>query len=339
MPARLGILLLFFIAFPSFGEPDWNTLFRGVVKVVADKNPPETGAGLVVEMSPNSIRVVTASHIVEDGQGFAKRIRVYFSTDKVVSYEAHLLDRYSPQERLDLAVLEIQSSGQEHGLPRNIPMMPVRDRGALRVGEQVWTVNSDWIIVPNIVVALSFEGDPQQFQYTKGATDDGFSGGPVFDGRGRIVGLHRGRKGGAQFAEALKADSFTDALAALDYNLPNLIVGGVGEPGEKAPGSPCFDHIECMSKICVNYACAALKQRGSACSLPQECVSKICIRNQMCIDWLNRPTGSQCFDDLECTTNICLNQTCAPPKPAGSICVSSLQCQSQLCINYLCVQR
>jgi formylglycine-generating enzyme required for sulfatase activity len=136
------------------------------------------------------------------------------------------MDGYTPQEKLDLAVLEVLSKDQERALPGGIPQLPTRDRNTLQVTERVWTVDSEWTIVPNNLSALGFEGDPQQFQYTKGATDDGFSGGAVFDDDGRIVGFHRGRRGGVQCAVAVKIDAAVDVLGLLGHPAPNLVRSG-----------------------------------------------------------------------------------------------------------------
>jgi formylglycine-generating enzyme required for sulfatase activity len=101
----------------------------------------------------------------------------------------------------------------------------------LAVDERVWTVDSEWIHIPNTVVRLDHDSDTRLFEYTKVAVDDGFSGGPVFDDEGRLVGIHRGGAAGGRYAFAAKLDSAIDALAALGHNTPNLVRGGTDRLG------------------------------------------------------------------------------------------------------------
>ena len=44
-------LLLLYLALPALAAPDWNTLFRSLVKVEAEKQPRDTGAGIVISAS------------------------------------------------------------------------------------------------------------------------------------------------------------------------------------------------------------------------------------------------------------------------------------------------
>jgi S1-C subfamily serine protease len=230
MAGKKTVLLVLSMALSARGEPDWPTLSRGIVRVVARKKPPEMGLGVVIEASTDWIRVVTASHVAEDGDGFAQEFLACFVSDKNLCYKAHILGNTSRQEKLDLAVVEVEprdgDTGAPLALPQDIPKLTVRARSGLRITERVWTfgiVHGAWPIpVSNTVGALSFDGDPQQLLYSKGSTDDGFSGGPIFDDDGRIVGIHRGRQGDVQFSVAVKAESAMDVLTALGHRTPNL---------------------------------------------------------------------------------------------------------------------
>ena len=220
-------LLPLCVAFPLLGAPDWNTLLRSLVKVEAEKQPKDTGAGIVISASADSIRVLTAAHVVAKATG----LKVYFYLDRGGAYTAHLLPGNSDPDMLDLAVLEVRPEGRV--LPGNIPQLALRERNTLQITEHVWTVDSGWRIVPNNVTALDHDFNTQKFEYTRGATNDGFSGGAVFDDDGGLVGIHDEGAAGGQYAVAVKLDSAVEVLAALGHNAPNLARGGtvVSSPG------------------------------------------------------------------------------------------------------------
>jgi formylglycine-generating enzyme required for sulfatase activity len=223
-----------FIAFPLLAAPDWNTLLRSLVKVEAEKQPKDTGAGIIISASADSIRILTAAHVVAK----ATTLKVYFYSDRAVAYTAHLLPGNSDPEMLDLAVLEVRPEGR--ALPGNIPQLVARERNTLQVTEQIWTVDSGWIPVPNNVTKLDHDFDTQRFEYTRGATNDGFSGGAVFDDEGRLVGIHDEGAAGGQYAVAVKFAAAVAALAALGHNTPNLVpavsANGMGRGNTETPG-------------------------------------------------------------------------------------------------------
>jgi formylglycine-generating enzyme required for sulfatase activity len=116
----------------------------------------------------------------------------------------------------------------------------MRDRNTLAVDERIWTIDSEWLHIQNTVVRLAHESDTRLFEYTKVTVDDGFSGGPVLDDDGRLVGIHRGGGAGGRYAVAAKLDSAIDALAALGHNTPNLVRAGTVAPttGIVSPAPP-----------------------------------------------------------------------------------------------------
>jgi formylglycine-generating enzyme required for sulfatase activity len=197
---------------------------RSLVKIEAEKQPRDTGAGIVIFASADSIRVLTAAHVVAK----ATSLKVYFHSDRTVAYSAHLLPGNSDPDKLDLAVLEVRPEGR--ALPGNIPQLAARERNTLQITEHIWTVDSGWISVPNNVTKLDHDTDTQKFEYTRGATNDGFSGGAVFDDDGRLVGIHDEGAAGGQYAVAVKLDSAVEVLAALGHNTPNLLRAGTAAP-------------------------------------------------------------------------------------------------------------
>jgi formylglycine-generating enzyme required for sulfatase activity len=209
-------LVLLSLALPLLAAPDWNTLNRSVVKIVADKRPAsDTGAGIVIAASSDSIRILTAAHVVADATAW----KVYFYSDQAVGYAATVLPKSS--DGLDLAVLEVIPQGR--ALPSNLPQLAMRGRDTLPLDERIWTIDSEWVHIPNTVVRLDHDSDTRLFEYTKVAVDDGFSGGAVFDEDGRLAGIHRGGGAGGRYAVAARLDAVIDALAALGHNTPNLV--------------------------------------------------------------------------------------------------------------------
>ena len=211
-------LLLLCVAFPLLGAPDWNTLFGSLVKVEAEKRPMDTGAGIVIFASADSIRVLTAAHVVAK----ATSLKVYFYSDQTIAYPATVLPKSS--DDLDLAVLEVLRP-QVRPLPGNIPRLAARGRDTLQLRDHIWTVDSGWITVPNTVTALHHDNNTQEFEYTKGAIAEGFSGGAVFDDDGRLVGIHDKGASEGQYAVAVKLGSAVEVLDILGHRTPNLVWG------------------------------------------------------------------------------------------------------------------
>jgi hypothetical protein len=104
----------------------------------------------------------------------------------------------------------------------------------LPLDERIWTIDSEWVHIQNTIVRLDHDADTRMFEYTKVAIADGFSGGPVFDDDGRLVGIHREGAAGGRYAVAVKFDSAIEVLAVLGYNTPNLIPRAAGAPKPRA---------------------------------------------------------------------------------------------------------
>lgn len=205
-------------------QPDLARLNQAVVRV--ESVGRENGTGFILAATPQSIRILTAAHVIAD----ADTIRVYFYQDRAVPYRATLLPRAS--DALDLAVLEVTAAGANRPLPTAVPAFTIRET-PLRIAETVWTVDYAWRPVSNAVASLDHDGDPQHFEY-RGSGMDGFSGGPIFDETGKLAGVHHGGLGGGQFVVAVKIDAARQALNALGYALPNLGVANAAPPATPA---------------------------------------------------------------------------------------------------------
>jgi hypothetical protein len=75
-----------------------------------------------------------------------------------------------------MLVLLLAVRPQGRALPGNLPRLSMRDRDTLRVDERIWTVDSEWVHIPNTVVRLDHGSDTRLFEYTKVAVDEGYSG-------------------------------------------------------------------------------------------------------------------------------------------------------------------
>jgi coenzyme F420-reducing hydrogenase delta subunit len=266
-------LWLLFVLSPQFSAAidtskiDTSRLFPGVVRVEAQKQVPETGAGIVISASTYSIQVITAAHVIE----YATALNVYFHSDSAIAYKAHVLPGNSDPDKLDLAVLEVLESDQGgRPLPENINQIPLTHEDKLIPSQHIWTVDGEWRIVPNNVTLPSHDGDPQKFEYTKGSTGDGYSGGAVVDDYGQLVGVHIGGAGGGQYAVAVNIGAALDVLKALGHSsTPNLFRAAT--PRTQALCSISFERdlkrptrVDGEASACLDQVALALKQQADA---------------------------------------------------------------------------
>jgi hypothetical protein len=196
-----------------------EVLKRGIVRVeVQEENDgqnlsQQAGTGIVVAASPERILILTAFHVVKT----AKKINVVFYPDQSVRVPAMKLPNHSGS--LDLALLEVKPSNT-YKLPTNIEPYHFLSNNGLQVGLHLWSVNGDWIIVPNNLTRLSHDGDPQKFEYSNVSVGEGFSGGPIFDDYQDVIGMHDALIPDGAYAVAVKIDSALQVLEALGYSVP-----------------------------------------------------------------------------------------------------------------------
>ncbi len=198
-----------------------EAMSQGIVLVEAYKDEarkdPELGTGIVLTSSPDKIWILTALHVVRE----ARSVDIMFYSTRPTRYRASILARRS--DSLDLALLEV-SSQPTAKVPLTFPAYKFLQNSALHLGDPIYSVNGDWSLVPNTISHLSHEGDAQRFEYTNTSVGVGFSGGPVFDQYGNVVGMHDALSGDeAHYAIAIKIDSALQTLGALDYAVPKAV--------------------------------------------------------------------------------------------------------------------
>jgi TPR repeat protein len=194
-----------------------EALAQGIVRVEAQNRVTDTGTGMVVSCSPERILILTALHVVKD----ATSVDVVFYADRSTHVPARILP--SRSDLLDLAVLEV-TPGPNSRLPHDIQPYHFVVSSTIQPGEDIFTANGEWVPVRNSVTRLNHDGDAQKFEYTNVSVGRGFSGGPIFDQYGNVIGMHDeltgGGNGGGNFAVGIKIDSALQTLEALDYTVP-----------------------------------------------------------------------------------------------------------------------
>lgn len=219
---------------------------RGIVKIQAEKGVKDNGTGIILSASPDRILILTALHVVKG----AKTILVTFYDDRSKPVPAQKLSQFS--ENLDLAVLEVRPTAT-FKLPANIEPHNFAANNTLQLGEHIYSVNGDWVPVPNAITRLSHDGDVQKFEYSNTSVGEGFSGGPVFDDYLNIVGMHDALNGDGSYGIAVKIDSALQTLQALGYDVPQAgsVVSPFSAPKPGAAnlvaGKPAVTAASCTS--------------------------------------------------------------------------------------------
>jgi Trypsin-like peptidase domain/Sel1 repeat len=190
-------------------------LKRGIVPIettTADGERDE-GTGFVLSFNSDKVTILTALHVVSS----ARSIEVAFYDAPETFFDARKLPGDDPT--LDLAIIEVDSSPRAK-LPSDLPTFNFAMSSTMQEDSQISTANGDWILVPNMITRLSHEGDAEKFEYTNTSVGKGFSGGPVFDGYGDIVGMHEAMRGDGKFSIGVKIDAALHALEGLGFQVP-----------------------------------------------------------------------------------------------------------------------
>jgi S1-C subfamily serine protease len=140
--------------------------------------PPIEASGLIIDSAGH---VITNEHVIHQ----ARAIRVQLSHEE--EYQARVVgsDPWS-----DLALLKIEA-------PRRLPAAVLGDSDRIRVGDWILAVGNPFGLDHSVTVGIVSakgrvigEGPDDDFLQTDAATYPGSSGGPLFDLRGEVVGIH-----------------------------------------------------------------------------------------------------------------------------------------------------
>ena len=126
--------------------------------------------------------VITNNHVVENTDS----VKIKLSDDR--EYEARIV---GTDERTDIALLKIEDSGR-------LPFVSLGDSDALRVGEEVMAVGNPFglggTVTTGIVSAtgrnIRVGGPYIDYIQTDASINRGNSGGPLFNMRGKVVGVN-----------------------------------------------------------------------------------------------------------------------------------------------------
>ncbi len=177
---------------PSLDADPFFRFFRGVpgLRMPPSESVPFRGQGSGFIVSPDGL-ILTNAHVVRD----ARNVTVKLSDRR--EFAARVL---GSDPTTDVAVLKVDATG--------LPTVIVGDAQAVQVGDPVLAIGAPFGLeqtaTQGIVSAKgrSLPGDsPVPFIQTDAAVNPGNSGGPLFDARGRVVGINAqiySRSGGFQ---------------------------------------------------------------------------------------------------------------------------------------------
>lgn len=162
------------------------------------------GTGFIID--PRGV-VVTNAHVVDEAE--AIRVRLFDGTE----HDAKVKGR---DPRLDLAVLDVSGV-------KDLPAVSLGASNSLRVGEYVVAVGNpfglDHTVTMGIVSAKGRAigaGPYDDFIQTDASINPGNSGGPLFDTRGRVVGINTAiNPEGKGIGFAIPVDALKDVLPQL----------------------------------------------------------------------------------------------------------------------------
>jgi len=149
------------------------------------------GSGVLVQRDGNRYKVLTAWHVVS-GQRPGEELSIITSDGKEHFAEVNSIRQI---DQFDLAELSFYSSGNY--LLANVNGQEIASKGmrittcGFTVRESQFRLNSECIPTVGTLIGISIEdnGRPSTLRYNS-STEEGFSGGPVLDSKGNLIGIH-----------------------------------------------------------------------------------------------------------------------------------------------------
>jgi S1-C subfamily serine protease len=182
-----------------------DTLKNSVVRIEAGD---QTGAGVVLHMEGDTAQVLTAFHVV--GSAGGNGISVTFRGDSATVWRATVVGRTEIDE-YDLALLRVEKSGAKP--PTAPPTVTVRRDP--QQDDVVFAIGHDgdnaWMHTDAGRVTRATDSiDIASFRFTDRGVRSGYSGGPVFNARGELVGITM--QTDEETAQALKIETALEVV-------------------------------------------------------------------------------------------------------------------------------
>mgnify|MGYP000751190703 CR=1 FL=1 len=186
-------------------------ILRPVVLIVANfssrqRQGAEKATGIVIQREGDRTLIITNRHVVYDQQSnqISKNIRVEFFSNPPegtlrMRRKAKLLAMTNPEDRIDLAVLEVIGD-----LPEDIQPLPIADTPISRGMPVIAIANPlrglPWSTLDGKISSYNH----QQIQISGGAISPGSSGGAIINSQNQLVGIIVEANGDMGFAYTTK---------------------------------------------------------------------------------------------------------------------------------------
>ena len=236
----LALALAVLVPFAVQGQaPSFERFQKAAVGVrVVKPEPlsPETGSGFIVSVDEGIVVILTARHLFygeNSRESFRKDVKVTFRPDSLNEYPAEWRIDYPS---FDVAVLGVRADKLPQSLfnqLKEMPALPVHPHStsALTVGADVFVFsgNSQAWQVPKVTISDTWDNDRQdRFRFTGIGVRSGFSGSPLSDAGGALVGIHLGAiENDETYGHAQEITSLIPVLAHDGIHLNKLNITAV----------------------------------------------------------------------------------------------------------------
>ncbi len=205
-PAGFALALMLLALSPSSSAQQGpapksiDTLQDAVVRITVGKGPnrsPNVGTGFVVAVQGRQTVIVTALHLfypnADKGEApFEPTTTVEFHADRRHPKPANLLR--GDLNHLGIAVLEVRDAGLAP-----LPHFDLRTTALTYQDHfRVLSSDEDWSLPEMAIAALNYAGRTDRFTYSGNGLTPGYSGSPVVDLDGLLVGIHQGETDGGR---------------------------------------------------------------------------------------------------------------------------------------------
>ena len=171
----------------------------------------QAGSGLIFASRNDRVYIVTANHVVRPNNLEARDIKVFFRWLPGEPFKATMLNPHDASA-LDLAVIAVPLTVTSVDKQR-LPFEQLGEPAAVPDGTVLWAVGhpggTAWELSDPLRVR---QPDGIRFSLRGAGLPDGYSGGPVFDGNGLIVGI------GREALEVTRIDRVVEQLKSTQWN-------------------------------------------------------------------------------------------------------------------------